>query len=116
MALPLIALPSILTTFFAWWIRFDLLNKLRGFIFSLGTWTFLFGLFATFILSAYSLLAAVQVAAPPQFAFAFGMLPPSAPALYGSYLAFLASRRLLEMKAAFMLDVAATNKRSAMLY
>lgn len=116
MALPLVALPTILTSIAAWWIRFDLLRKFQSFIFSLTTWAFLVGLFATFILACYAALAAVQVSAPPQFAFAFGMLPPSAPALYGSYLALLASRRLLEIKAAFMLDVAATNKRASLLY
>lgn len=116
MALPLIALPSILSGLFAWWIRFDLARKLQGFLFSIGTWTLLLGLFAAFILSAYALLSGAKVLMPPMFNFAFGMLPPSAPALYASYLAFLVSRRLLEMKAAFLLDVAATNKRASMLY
>jgi hypothetical protein len=116
MALPLIALPSILTGFFAWWIRFDLARKLSMFLYSLSTWTFVFSIFLSFILAAYALIAGAKVFMPPMFTFAFGLIPPSAPALYASYLAFLASRRLLEMKAAFLLDVAATNKRASMLY
>ncbi len=116
MALPLAALPTIFTSLAAWWIRFDLFRKLKGFLYSLSTWAFLLTLFATFIGACYAALAALQVNMPPQFGFAFGLLPPSAPAFYGSYLALLASRRLLEMKAAFMLDVAATNKRASMLY
>lgn len=116
MALPLIALPSILTSIAAWWIRFELWRKVKMFLYSLSTWVFLVGLLITFILACYAALAAVQVAMPPQFGFAFGLIPPSAPALYGSYLALIASRRLLEIKAAFMLDVAATNKRASLLY